>query len=184
MTPSLAQLLRDALDLEFADRPRVAALATVDDHHRPRARNVVVRNLSDEDLWIVSDARSEKNHHLQTNSTAELVFWLAGRREQFRLLCECRIIGRSEHDGRREQAWAMLNDATRALFVWPTPGAPRGDCDVDFVQAVPADDPIPDSFELLILSPAEIDHLELSPFPFRRTRYRADNAWQPEERNP
>jgi PPOX class probable FMN-dependent enzyme len=185
MTPSVTQLLRDALDLEFPRTPRVATLATVDPHRRPRARNVIVRNITDEGhLWIASDARSEKNAHLRAMPDAELVFWLPTSRQQFRLLCEAQVRGKDAADPRPQQAWLNLTDATRALFVWPTPGKPRGDCDVDFVQSVSALAPIPDSFELLILEPDELDHLDLNPHPHRRIRYRLENAWQPEELNP
>jgi pyridoxamine 5'-phosphate oxidase len=185
MTPSVIQLLRDALDLEFAERPRVAVLASVDADGRPRARSVIVRDVTDSgDLWVASDARSQKNAQLRQRPQADLVFWLPARREQFRVLCRARVIGAGEDEPRRRRAWLMLNDASRALFVWPAPGRPRGDCDLDFAAAVPAGDPIPDSFELLVLSAVEVDHLELGPFPHRRTRYGAQNAWQAEELNP
>jgi PPOX class probable FMN-dependent enzyme len=185
MTPSVTQVLRDALDLEFPRSPRVATLATVDPHRRPRARNVLVRNITDDGiLWIVSDGRSEKNQHLRTTPDAELVFWLPTSRQQFRLLCEAQVLGKDAGDPRRAQAWLNLTDATRALFVWPTPGKPRGDCDVEFVQAVSALTPTPDSFELLVFEPDELDHLDLNPHPHCRIRYRLENAWQPEELNP
>jgi pyridoxamine 5'-phosphate oxidase len=185
MTPLVTQLLKDALDLEWPHAPPVATLATVDAHCRPRARSVIVRNITDDgNLWIASDARSEKNQHLRTTPDAELVFWLPTTRQQFRLLCEAQVIGKDTADPRRQQAWINLTDATRALFVWPTPGKPRSDCDVDFVRAVSALAPIPDSFELLVLEPDELDHLQLNPHPHRRTRYRLENAWQPEELNP
>jgi len=182
MTPSLVQLLSDALDLEFAGRPRIAALATVDDQATPRVRSVIVRKLTDTgDLWIASDGRSEKNHHLRRNPRAELVLYLAGRREQFRLLGQCT---RHSDGTLREEAWRMIPDQTRALFLGPPPGTPRVDCDDHFLRGCPETSPIPASFELLVLAPDEVDHVRLSSWPHGRTRYRAVDGWEGRELNP
>ena len=182
MTPSLAQLLTDALDLEFERRPRIATLSTVDEHGRPRARSVIVRTVADQgDLWIVSDARSDKNQHLRHIPRAELVFYLGGRREQFRLSGQCTLHGGG---ALREQAWRMISDETRALFLGPPPGTPRVDCDDHFVRSCPETTPIPASFELIVLAPDEVDHVRLSAWPHGRTRYRAIDSWQAQELNP
>ena len=118
MTPSLVQLLADALDLEFADRPRIATLATADESGTPRARSVIVRRLTQHgEFWITSDARSEKNRHLRANRRAELVFYLSGRREQLRVAGDCTPSGEAEP--RREEAWKALSDESRALFFGP-----------------------------------------------------------------
>src|SRR3954469_9056592 len=108
MTLPWLQLLRDALDLEFAEgRPRVATLATVGEDGRPRARNVVVRRIDDDAaLHVVSDARSSKNAHLRKTPFAELVLWLPTRREQFRLAVRTQITGHADPAGVLLEFWA------------------------------------------------------------------------------
>jgi PPOX class probable FMN-dependent enzyme len=185
MTPAWLQLLRDALDLEFAHRPRIATLATVDATHRPRARSIVVRGIDDNGaLHITSDARSDKNTHLRATPFAELVFWLPTRREQFRLAGPTTITTLADNHSLLESIWRSIPDATRATFTWPAPGKPWPSCDNAFTAALDPSAPIPESFELITLHPDQVDRLDLTPTPHRRTRWQQQTAWQPEDLNP
>jgi PPOX class probable FMN-dependent enzyme len=185
MTPSWLPILRDALDLDYAAAPRIATLATVDPHHRPRARSVVIRRIDDDgSLHIATDARSDKHHHLQSTPFAELVFWLPKRREQFRLAGPVTLTSRGDNPALIDQMWQSLPAPSRALFTWPAPGLPWQGCDNAFAREVPATTPVPDCFELLTLRPDEVDHLQLTPTPHRRTRWLATNTWQPQDINP
>src|SRR5688500_9191983 len=87
MVPDWLNVLQTALADEFGnDRPRICALATVSDIGEPAARCVVCRRLARNGyLYLVSDGRSRKNAELRAHRAAELVFWLAKRREQFRI---------------------------------------------------------------------------------------------------
>src|SRR5687768_9722974 len=127
--------LRAALDREFADRARVVMLATVTHDGAPRARTVVCRSINDEGTHLfVSDARSEKNAQLRRRQEAEVVFWLASQRLQYRLRGPAIPTKRLN-----TQLWPGLSDATRAMFFWPPPGDARVEGMGEFPREVMAD---------------------------------------------
>jgi pyridoxamine 5'-phosphate oxidase len=177
-------ILRSALDAEYADRPRIATLATIDFDRQPRARTVILRRIDDDGtLWIASDAHSDKNAHLRNRDDAELVLYLPASREQFRIFGRCRIIGRGDDEPVRLQFWQSLSDTARAMFLWPTIGQPVIE-NQTVPTAVPKTTPMPDNFELIALRPEQVQHLTTTSIPHRRTRYRRFSAWQPESINP
>lgn len=185
MSPPWLQPFRDALDLEFGDRPRIATLATVDGHHLPRARSIVVRCIDDDGAChLVSDARSEKNDHLRATPFAELVFWLPMRRQQFRLAGPTTITTLADDRATLESFWRSLPAASRATFTWPAPGKPWPGCDAAFLATLDPTSPIPETFELLTLRPDRVDRLDVNPTPHRRTRWGEEDAWQPQDVNP
>ena len=166
--------------------PLIATLATVDFLGRPRARSVVCRRISEEDgsVWIASDARSEKNEHSRESKVAELVIWLPQPREQFRLFGDVSVLDVRDESGGRRQLWEDLTDATRAVFFWPTPGTPLV-TDMDaFPKEAPAGEGPPETFEVLILRPTQVERLQLQPHPHCRTRWRAEKDWKAEALNP
>jgi pyridoxamine 5'-phosphate oxidase len=161
--------LRIALDDEYADRPVVGVLATVD---------------RDGAVWVGTDQRSFKNGQVRHTPFAELVFWLPSRREQFRLSGSVDVLCSTDDDPRRLALWRSLSDATRAMFFWPPPGRPL-DADPDaFPDSMPADVEPPDDFELLVLEPDRVDHLDLKPSPHRRRRWHAAGDWEEQVLNP
>jgi PPOX class probable FMN-dependent enzyme len=166
--------------------PLIATLATVDFLGRPRARSVVCRRIDEEDgsIWIASDARSEKNEHARETKLAELVIWLPQPREQFRLFGDVSVLDVSDEMGRRFQLWEDLSDATRAMFFWPTPGTPLEATPRAFPGEMPAGEGPPDSFEVLVLRPTQVERLQLQPHPHQRTRWRAEKGWRAEALNP
>ncbi len=177
--------LRRALDAEYGDRPRIATLATVDRDGRPHGRSIVCRHIEDSGaLWIATDARSAKNGQVRHEPSAELVFWLPTRREQFRVHGVVEILVSTDDDPRRSILWRMLSDATRAMFFWPPPGRPLEPNPSDFPQAVPAEVEPPDDFEVLIVDPLRVEHLDLKPNPHARRRWRAERDWEEELLNP
>jgi len=183
--PPWLPTLRDALDLEWPHAPRVAALATVDENQRPRARSIVVREIDDAGLLhAVTDGRSDKTTQLRQTPFAELVFWLPTQRQQFRIAGRISVTTLVDNAPVVQRLWQSLTDASRALFYWPNPGHPLKTTAVDFPPAVPVTTPVPESFQILTLHPDHVDHLHLSPMPHRRTRYREQSAWQPEPINP
>jgi pyridoxamine 5'-phosphate oxidase len=178
-------ILRDALDIEFGGRPRVATAATTDADHRPRARSVVIRRIDDDgSLYFVSDARSDKNAQLRHFPYAELVFWLPTPRVQIRLAGRAAVVGRGDHPGLVDEFWAALPGPSRALFAWPAPGLPRPARDDAFILALPASAPAPDNFEVIVVVPDQVEQLELADVPHRRIRWPRETEWQPEDINP
>jgi len=177
MSEWVAELTR-ALAEEYGDKPHVCALATVDKNGAPRARMVVCRRVAaDGSAWVVSDARSEKNEQAKAVPQAEVVFWLAGRREQFRLLGSVKILAGAANDPARLELWKDLSDASRALFAWPSPGAKRLDAPEAFATAVGAATPPPPNFEVLIVRPRRVEQLQLTPHPHRRRRWMLAGNW-------
>lgn len=177
--------LSKALAEEFPDSPYVCTLATVDKNGAPRVRSVVCRKISpDGSVWMVSDARSEKNEQLKASPNAELCFWLPGRREQFRVGGSVKMWTASSNEPGRAELWKSVSDAVRAMFFWPSPGAKRLDPPESFRSAVEASKPPPNSFEVLILRPRRVEHLQLSPHPHRRRRWMLAGNWSAAEVNP
>lgn len=183
--PAWVALFQTALDAEHGDRSWVAALATVDHQGRPQARMVVLRRIEpDGSCWIATDARSAKVEQLRRTPLAELVCWLPGRREQFRLAGPVAVVSHDDQDPRRQELWQTLSDPARGLFFSPDPGTPLRTDPAGFTASAPADRPVPRSFELLILQPERVERLELTPFPHRRLRWSASAHWVAEALNP
>ncbi len=177
--------LRATLRSEFEGRPWVAVMATVDRDGLPHGRSVVCRRLEDDGtLWVATDARSAKNGHVRHTSYAELVFWFAARREQFRLSGPVQVLTITDDDPRRLALWRELSDATRAMFFWPPPGRPLEEEPGSFPEVVAADVEPPEDFELLVIDPERVEHLDLKPHPHRRRRWHAEGRWEEEVLNP
>lgn len=160
----------DALrtDLDRDHGGRVATLATVEGT-TPDARSVVVRGLGDDrTVTFTSDGRSGKNAQLRANPAATILFWVSKVKRQYRLGGTVAILPTT--DPRRQQQWSALGDAARALFAWPPPGQPRDDA-ARFPPTVPATDPMPASFEVLVLTPARVETLDLGQTPHLRQRW-------------
>jgi len=175
--------LKEDLATNAPNGPWVAALATVDELGRPHARSVVCRRVGEDgSIFFFSDARSQKNQQLRHRPDAEAVFWISGRRTQYRLTGRVEI--QSDPDSAERAAfWFQLSDASRALFFWPEPGKPL-EADASFPAAIPETSAAPPTFEVLILRTHQVERLEISPQPHRRTRWRADRAWTREPLNP
>ncbi len=171
------------MNREFAGRPRLATLATVDVAGAPRARTVVCRRLDEDGMaWITSDARSEKNSQLREDARAELVFWLPEARRQARLAGSVVIFDAADATGNRAGLWRELSNATRATFLWPAPGAQKAIDDssgagsaakrLPTPESLPADAAPPKAFEVLVLVPTRVDLLDLNPRPHARRVWR------------
>lgn len=176
--------LRRTLDEQAPERARVAILATVDRSGAPHARAVICRRISDEgELHFVSDARSEKNAQVRGDGRVEVVFWLDSVQTQYRVAGEMRVTAIGQNEALRREAWQGLNDQTRAIFFWPTPGIAVA-ADDAYPRAVSADVAAPNNFELLVLRPSQVERLVLASCPHRRRRWRGDANWNGVEVNP
>jgi pyridoxamine 5'-phosphate oxidase len=185
MIPPWLSILRGALDQEFGERPRAAVLATVDENHRPRARTIIVRRITDSGLIVfVSDARSRKNAQLRQTPAAELVFYLPTLRQQFRVFGWTAVQDARTGPSLLNEMWLSLTDPARALFASPHPGEAIPESGATIPQSLPAAAPIPENFEVITLRPEEVERLELNYTPHHRTRWREATNWSPESINP
>ena len=89
---------------------------------------------------------------------------------------------------------AALNAGARRIYAarlqhMPPPEAPRphpghSALPAAFPKAIPASDPPPASFEVIVLTPQVVEHLDLNPHPHRRRRWSREAGWAAEELNP
>jgi PPOX class probable FMN-dependent enzyme len=175
---------------------RFVQLATVRPDGRPAVRTLVFRGFlgDSSDMVFTTDARSAKCAEIRRSPEAEICWYFAGTREQFRLYGGVRLVdasldehlheARVLHEARRD-TWRALSDETRASFAWPTPGEPR-DPGFAFPTTPPdAETPL-DSFALIVFWAREVDHLVLDGNPQHRWKYVADSSgrWSGQEVNP
>lgn len=162
---------------------RYLQLATVAADGSPRNRTVVFRGFAEnsDDLLVVTDTRNEKVGELLAEPRAELCWYFAITREQFRIRAQCEVLdGTTEaSQSQRLALWALLSDAAAEQFFWARPGEEVG---------VSGDLPItpepPAHFVGLRFTPEAVDHLVLKK-PQQRTRYQmAGGQWVSEAVNP
>jgi pyridoxamine 5'-phosphate oxidase len=175
-------LLKDALAKENPDRPSIMTLATMSRNGSPRARSVVCRLIDDDGtIWFVSDARSKKNQQILAHKSIEAVFWLPSLKRQYRIRGQARIA--TIDDPHTKSLWRELPDATRAMFFWPTSGAPKS-VDVDFPNQISSEVELPPTFQAIAIHPTLAEELDVTMHPHRRRRWRRKNQWLAEELNP
>lgn len=157
---------------------RYVQLATVDQRGRPANRTVVFRGWRDpaSQLQFVTDGRSalresagtSKAQEIADNPWAEVCWYFAKTREQFRIAGKLQLIDAhsNEFQVERQAVWEQMSDAGKAQFYCPLPGAMRIADTFGELTLTPAPD-----FCLLLLSPVTVDRLELRSNPQSRSRY-------------
>jgi len=166
-------------------------LATVTPERLPTNRTVVFRGFfpNTNQLQIITDSRSEKISHIETQPWGEICWYFIKTREQFRLAGKLTLITTDSDDEtcqkERITTWQNLSDSARLQFAWPHPGKPREQNQAAFSAEVSANIPLP-NFCLLLLDPEKVDHLELRGAPQNRYLYtRKDSqTWLTQEVNP
>lgn len=186
-------LLSGALQRHRAQpHSRYFQLATVTPEGYPANRTVVFRGFvgnEDNQLKIITDARSNKIEEIQYQSRAEICWYFSKTREQFRITGELQMITSEEEESRlqqlRQDTWQQLSDAGRSQFAWPTPAQPVADQSAFEVTPPDRNYPLP-NFCLLLLVPQQVDHLQLRQIPQQRCWYRlqADKTWTSQLVNP
>jgi len=80
----------------------------------------------------------------------------------------------------REQWWARISDASRALFLSHR-GSAHGHHPATPRQAGP-DTPMPSTFELILFHPTEVETLDVSKLPFVKVLHtrQSDDEWKTE----
>ena len=164
--PALAQALTTGAS---APESRYLQLATLGLDGRPCNRTVVFRGFGpDSALLVLTDRRSRKCAELARAPQAELAWYFALSREQFRLAVTVQMHGagtRGDWQLLRQRLWDQRGAQGQAEWLGLLPDRPL---------AEPVDD-----FVLLACRVARVDHLELLPSPHRKTRYwSAGGHWQ------
>jgi pyridoxamine 5'-phosphate oxidase len=175
---------------------RYPQLATLGLDGRPANRTVVFRGFfaNTNDLQFITDARSTKADQIAHQPAAELCWYFAQTREQFRIAGDLYLVGANhphpDLQASRVQLWQQLSDAARLQFTWPSPGDSRQDHQ-PFPTDVPNRDEPLATFCLLLLEPRGVDHLMLRGTPQNRHRYQrleggseGTDAWQCQSVNP
>lgn len=161
-------------------------VASVRADGRPANRTLTFRFfLSANRLLFTADSRTEKITQFETNPWAEACWYFSESRVQFRLLGKMQAICDTD-DGElilaRLRTWQERSTESRQSFTWPFAGQPLADL-ASFEHTAPAKPP--SNFSLLVLTPEQVEILDLSQQPHARTLYRREEAnWQAEEINP
>ncbi len=183
--PPWRPLLRGAREREGrSPAARWLQLATVAGDGTPRVRTLVFRGWAGPGaLDLLTDARSAKPTELAGQPAVELCWLLPKARSQFRLRGAVLPLEPALLQRERDQHWQRLTPGGRALWGWPEPGAP-----FDGAAAFPAEladnTPLPPHFQLLRITLAQVELLELGGHPHQRRRWCAADGWQEQQLNP
>ena len=89
---------------------------------KPANRTVVFRGFGEQDeIYIISDARSQKISELKQNKEAEICWYFSDTRQQFRIAG----IAEWETDACSEvvkKLWQQISEQAKSQFYWSTPG--------------------------------------------------------------
>ncbi|MGD1857461.1 MAG: Npun_F5749 family FMN-dependent PPOX-type flavoprotein [Leptolyngbyaceae cyanobacterium] len=163
---------------------RYLQLATLTPQGRPSNRTLVFRGFVNDALQMVTDSRSEKLQHIKICPWAEICWYFTVTREQFRITGELTVIDTHHTGDIRQTAWQSQSNKARQQFYWPHPGQARAS-DALFESDDAVTDSPPDSFNVLLLYPERVDHLNLRGDPQNRYIYqRDDDGWKMQEVNP
>lgn len=171
---------------------RYFQLATVTPQGDPANRTVVFRGFLDDrqnQIKIITDTRSAKIQDIQHQSRAEICWYFTKTREQFRIMGSLLLVTATEADSYLQQArnvtWQDLSDSARSQFAGPDPAQPAADKSAFEIAPPDANTPL-DNFCLLLLTPQNIDHLQLKADPQQRCLYslQEDLTWSTQQVNP
>jgi len=159
-------------------------LATIATDGTPRVRTLVFRGWhTDSALLLFSDARSDKIEDLRHQPAAEVCWLFAKAKQQFRLRGVIRQLTSEQDPAFTTHCWRTMRDGGRALWSWPQPGAAL-DLDADFPSQVPEHAEPPSHFWVLSLQVAEVELLDLTQHPHRRSRWCVADRWLEHRLNP
>lgn len=163
--------LTASLSREFGDSPKIASLATVDQHGHPQTRCIVIRELDGGgSLWFITDTRSEKVIELAANRNVQVLVWLASPRLQYRLSGEAQ---RQVDQAILQQHWVQLSDASRAMFFWGLNDSPDEHAKT---QTTP-----PSHFAVYRVWVTAVDFLSLNSTPHEHWQAYETNGWKRED---
>ena len=186
MRPAWRQRLELALAAQ-ADDPtsRYFQLATIGLDGRPACRTLVHRGFLDgtDDLVSTTDARSAKAREIGLNPSAEISWYLAATRDQFRLAG--RISFLEPEDVQRLETWRSISSPSRDQFNWPAPGGPfEPGASLPPIVSGGVTTP-PETFLVLIFRVDRVEQLHLTGRPHERTLSESiEGVWRDRRVNP
>ncbi len=198
--PAWATAIRKCIDQSTSDPiSRYAQIATVDSLGKPHLRTLVMRGCLGElskdhtvdhpmDFWMATDHRSSKIQELALEPQVEIGWYFPGPREQFRLSGTISILTKTQCPI-RSKAWQSLSTQAKVGFYWPNPLEIRDPTNEKAFQVhhgvIHAFNP-PDSFSVLVMHVARVDHLILQGDPQNRYIYHSkpDQGWVETQVNP
>ncbi len=151
-------------------------IATISKSNKPRLRTVVFRGwLKDDSMLIFTDRRSEKVKDININNNVEVLWILSKTKSQFRFKGNANIIDDNI------VYWNNLNEQSRSLWFWPTPGEEFNNLNFENIQI---DEVKPNNFMVfeIIINSVELLKLE-SPF-HKRYLWEKRNNWLKTRVNP
>lgn len=184
--------MQKALQLNSSNpESRYLQFATVSSHGLPNVRTVVFRGIQQQTGKLIfhTDRRSEKIRDIEHSPSAQLCWYLAQTREQFRISGCIEVIEHNDdyqHDLRFQQ-WQNLSDSAKLSYFGDNPGALLGLDDQYQAQSEAEVDlmPLNPNFTLLLLTPILVEHLQLTPTPHIRKLFRFQHeTWSESRLNP
>tara|TARA_B100000214_G_C23826506_1_gene562167 strand:+ start:114 stop:656 length:543 start_codon:yes stop_codon:yes gene_type:complete len=147
-------------------------LATVALDNTPRVRTVVFRGWTDSyDMEILTDKRSQKYRELEENNNVEIC-WLFSKSS-----CQFRFRGKSkfEYGEAIHDHWKKLNDKSKEMWSWPSPGSKYIFNDKDVFPSN-KNHKLIDNFLLIKIEIDHVDQLILKqPMHIRKKWIKSDN---------
>lgn len=183
--PPWRALLKGARQREGrSPNARWLQLATVAADGTPRVRTLVFRGWAGAAaLDLLTDGRSAKASELQQQPAVELCWLLPRARCQFRLRGAVMLLAAGLEENERQRLWQELPPSARALWGWPEPGAPL-EAGAVFPSEMGHEVPMPRHFQLLRIALLQVELLQLTDQPHRRSRWRLEGGWVVELLNP
>lgn len=168
-----AELTKSLHKTRSIPESRYFQLATVDSDGVPYCRTVVYRGITDDNQCVaVSDTRTDKCAQLVHNARAQICWYFAKTREQYRFSVTADVVTLDDNFELVQAHWARLSDAGKKQFLWGKPRAPRNSelplkADGDFAL-------VPAHFCVLLLNVEKVDYLNLRGTPQYRALHYCD----------
>ncbi|GLR69916.1 pyridoxamine 5'-phosphate oxidase family protein [Agaribacter marinus] len=175
--PEWRQRLVRSLGLS-SDKPEANyfQLATVNSENQARNRTVVFRGFVDNTshLTVITDKRSGKFKELCKNDTAEIAWYFAKTREQYRISARvqaCCLQPASEdktlntHNYLVDSLWNKLSEKTKSSFFNVSPATPFSD---EIHNQLNIGSDVSENFCVLVFIPNQVDYLDLNTEPHTR----------------
>ncbi|MBC7784466.1 MAG: pyridoxamine 5'-phosphate oxidase family protein [Burkholderiales bacterium] len=148
--------IRGRLTAEFAQRPAVCVMATVDLNGRPTARCMICCEIDHTGhLLFVSDRRTGKDDHLRACPDTEICFWLSTTQTQVRVRGVATVVDAEADTFMREKWWDQLPRENRDIFTSA----------INHEGQIP---PMPQTFELIVVDASEVEVQELNTRPHKK----------------
>jgi PPOX class probable FMN-dependent enzyme len=177
---------RDRLDSALKGNRRDAysrylQLATVGLDGAPRCRTVVFRGFLEESntLLAITDGRSQKVEEIARDNRAQVHWYFARSREQFRMETGVTMAEPGRQGNLIADVWSRLSEAARDQFFWHPPGEP-----LESGETLSPTESPPNTFRLMLMEPQKVDYLWLGKRHQRVISVSSGDMWEETQVNP